>query len=154
LPRQEPATSLTAPTTSPTSPQPDGIAVTSSVSAEARSLADALARWHRDGNAEMALGLLTAHERRFEHGALAVESKVARAKILLALERHAQALVVLDSLSLASLPRADELQIIRGELRAEAGRCREAKADISQVMVDKTPDDLTRRAARVLAKCP
>ncbi len=130
-------------------PQSEG-----ALSIEARSLAAALARWRRDGNAEAALALLSAHERRFAGGALSVEAKVARAEILLALERRDQALVVLDSLSLARLPRARELGTIRGELRARAGRCQEARTDLARVLVGGGGDDLGKRAARAMASCP
>jgi hypothetical protein len=123
------------------------------LSAEAQSLSAALARWRRDGNAEAALALLDVHERRFTRGALGVEAKVARAEILLALVRRDQALVVLDSLALAGLPRARELETIRGELRAQHGRCQEARADLAPVSVGGN-DDLSRRAARAMATCP
>jgi len=124
------------------------------VSAEAQSLANALARWRRDGNAEAALALLDAHERLFVHGALSVEAKVAQAEILLALGRRDQALVVLDSLHLASLPRVRELRTLRGELRAQAGRCRDAHTDLSHVILDTATDDLGKRASLAMAKCP
>jgi hypothetical protein len=131
------------------SPLPEG-----ALSVEARSLADALARWRRDGNAEAALALLATHERRFPSGALWVESRVARAEILLALSRREQALAVLDSLGLANLPRARELQTLRGELRAQAGRCQDARADLSPVLSRTATDDFGKRAARALATCP
>jgi hypothetical protein len=128
--------------------------VESPFSAEARSLANALARWRRDGQGEAALALLVAHERRFPRGGLSVESRIARAEILLALDRRDQALAVLDSLTLTGLPRARELETLRGELRAHAGRCREARADLSRVVAGNEADDLSRRAARALAICP
>lgn len=128
--------------------------VEGALSVEARSLADALARWRRDGDAQAALALLAAHDRRFPHGALGVESKVARAEILLALERRGQALAVLDALVLQGLPRARELATLRGELRAQAGRCREARADLRGVLKDRAGDDLGRRASLALATCP
>jgi hypothetical protein len=124
------------------------------LSVEARSLADVLARWRRGGDAEAALALLSAHDRRFPHGALWIESRVARAEILLGLSRKAQALAVLDSLTLTSLPRARELETVRGELRAQAGRCREARSDLLQVMARSKSDELGQRAARALATCP
>jgi hypothetical protein len=126
----------------------------SALSAEARSLADALARWRRDGQGEAALALLVAHERRFPQGGLSVESRIARAEILLALDRRDQALAVLDSLTLTGLPRARELETLRGELRAHAGRCRDARSDLSRVVASGGADDLSRRAARALAACP
>jgi len=124
------------------------------LSAEARSLADALARWRRDGQGEAALALLVAHERSFPQGGLSVESRIARAEILLALDRRDQALAVFDSLTLTGLPRARELETLRGELRAHAGRCGDARSDLSHVVAGGGADDLSRRAARALAACP
>lgn len=144
-PRQEPP--------SPLSPSLDSTLREGGGSSEAQSLSAALARWRRDGNAPAALALLAAHEKRFAHGALAVESKVARAEILLALAQRDQALGVLDALGLASLPRARELETIRGELRAQRGRCQEARADFARVLAGGD-DDLSKRATRALATCP
>jgi hypothetical protein len=124
------------------------------LSVEARSLADALASWRRDGKAEAALALLAVHQRRFPHGALWVESQVARAEILLALARSEQALAVLDSLTLANLPRARELQTLRCELRAQAGRCQDARADLIRVLSTTASDELGKRASRALSACP
>lgn len=124
------------------------------LSMEARSLADALARWRRDGKAEAALALLGVHQRSFPHGALWVESQVARAEILLVLGRSGQALAVLDSLALANLPRARELQTLRGELRAQAGRCQEARTDLGRVVSSIGSDDLDKRASHALLACP
>jgi hypothetical protein len=139
----------------PASPSPSEIAPSEgALSIEARSLADALARWRRDGNARAALALLGAHDQRFPHGALAVESKVARAEILLALRRGDQALAVLDSLVLQGLPRARELAAIRGELRAQTGRCREARVDLLNVLRDTASDELGKRATLALGQCP
>ena len=123
-------------------------------SSEARSLSEALASWRRNDDAEGALALLEAHESRFAHGAFAVEAKVARAEILLSLGRRPQALLVLDSLSLAALPRARELQTVRGELRSQAGRCQEAREDLSRVLTENGSDELGQRASRAFTKCP
>jgi hypothetical protein len=130
-------------------PAPEG-----ALSVEARSLASALARWRSDGRAEEALSMLAEHDRHFLHGALSIEAKVARAEILLSLSRRGQALAVLDSLALSTLPRARELQTLRGELRAQAGRCAEARADLVRVMLITDADELGQRAARALAICP
>ena len=97
------------PSAAPRAPLAEAPPVESALSAEARSLADALARWRRDGQAEAAL---------------------------------------------AGLPRARELETLRGELRAHAGRCRDARADLSPVLASGGTDDLSRRAARALATCP
>lgn len=133
---------------------PEGVLSEGALSVEARSLADALARWRREGKAEQALAMLAEHDRRFPLGALGIESKVARAEILLGVGRKAQALAVLDTLVLGSLPRARELETLRGELRAQVGRCAEARADLEHVLSVNRNDDLGRRAARGLASCP
>ncbi len=143
-----------SPSLLPPSPSHESAAKDSPLSAEARSLADALARWRLDKKGEAALKLLDAHDRRFARGALSVESKVARAEILLALARRDQALAVLDSLGLARLPRAREMETVRGELRAEVGRCREARADLQHVLLSTPGDELGRRATAALARCP
>lgn len=139
---------------SPTSADIESAEAEGALSIEARSLADALARWRHDGKAEAALALLTVHERRYPQGALSVEARVARAEILLALSRKEQALAVLDSLTLTSLPRARELATLRGELRAQAGRCQDARADLARVLSSTATDDLGQRATRALAVCP
>ncbi|HEX7505767.1 MAG TPA: hypothetical protein VF550_03275, partial [Polyangia bacterium] len=76
------------------------------------------------------------------------------AEILLALGRGSQALVVLDSLNLAQLPRARELQTIRGELRGQLGRCQESREDLSLVVLTTSVDELGQRAIRAIVKCP
>lgn len=122
--------------------------------AEAQSLADAMARWRRAGDGAAALTLLEAHDKRFPAGVLGVEAKVARAEILLALGRGSSALAVLDVLTLDDLPRGRELATVRGELRAWAGRCGDARADLAKVRSLGAGDGLGMRAAAALAKCP
>lgn len=137
-----------APTSRPVTVQP------SAAGAEARSLAEALERWRRQGRADAALSLLDEHDRRFPRGLLHVESRVARAEILLALGRTLPALGVLDGLNLSGLPRSRELETLRGDLRAQAGRCSDARADLNTVLKLGRDDELGRRAARALRLCP
>jgi hypothetical protein len=153
-PRPEPSSSSESPGMAAPSAGLSTSPAEGPLSVEARSLAAALARWRRDRDGEAALALLGAHDRRFPHGAFSVESKVARAEILLALARRGEALAVLDSLSLVSLPRARELQTLRGELRANAGRCRDARQDLTAVLASTATDELGRRASRAIARCP
>ncbi len=133
-----------APTARPAAVQP------SAAGAEAQSLAEALERWRRQGRAEAALSLLDEHDRRFPRGLLHVESRVARAEILLALGRTLPALGVLDGLNLSGLPRSRELEALRGDLRAQAGRCSDARADLNAVLKHGRDDELGRRADRAL----
>lgn len=153
-----PATAVVAPTpTVEPVPAPSARPVTaqpSAAGAEARSLSEVLERWRRQGRAEAALTLLDEHDRRFPRGLLHVESRVARAEILLALGRTLPALGVLDGLSLSGLPRARELETLRGDLRAQAGRCGDARVDLNAVLARGREDELGRRAARALRFCP
>lgn len=143
------------PSSEPPCPDPAAVeAQLARLGVEARSLADALERWRRDGNGEAALTLLAGHERRYPRGALWVETRVARAEILLSLSRNPEALAALDSLSLANLPRARELSTLRGELRAQAGRCAEARVDLARVLSSTETDELGKRARRALSSCP
>ncbi|MGI5864592.1 MAG: tetratricopeptide repeat protein [Myxococcales bacterium] len=81
-------------------------------------------RVERDAGA--ALGILDDYDARFPNGVLANEARFARIDALLALGKRAEALEVLEKAQLGELPRHGELRVLRGELLAEAGRCREA----------------------------
>ena len=98
---------------------------------EARLLADARTRLQAEHDARGALALVAEHKQRFPKGALVVEARVTEVESLVTLGRRAEALAVLDALSLDKLPRAAELGVLRGELRAEAGRQRDAIADFA-----------------------
>ena len=98
--------------------------------------------------------LLEAYERRYPTGHMRIEARALRAEIYLAQGRDDAALAVLDVISLSGLPRARELETVRGELRVKAGRCREARADLGSVLEAGTTDGLARRATRALAHCP
>ncbi len=104
--------------------------------------------------AATALALLAAHEQRYPSGHMRLEARVLRAEIYLAQGHSDAALSVLDVISLAGLPRARELATVRGELRAKAGRCTEAKADLGNVLESSLTDELARRATQALAQCP
>jgi hypothetical protein len=95
-------------------------------------LADALAHLHAEGDAKGALDLLAEHRRRFPHGALRSEARVAEVEALLSLDRRSDALRVLDGLDVGRMPRGAELGVLRAELRAQAGRCADAIADFDR----------------------
>ncbi|HJX66591.1 MAG TPA: hypothetical protein VJ860_21855 [Polyangia bacterium] len=122
--------------------------------AESHSFASVIEPWHRTHNASVALALLDAHERRYPHGHMHVETRVLRAEIYLAQDRESEALAVLDSLALAGLPRGRELQVVRGELRIKAGRCPEGKRDLGDVLEKGVADPLAERALRAIHHCP
>jgi outer membrane PBP1 activator LpoA protein len=126
----------------------------SPIVAQSRSFAAALERWHRDHDATAALAALDAHEQRFPSGELRVEGQLLRAEILLAGGQEREGLALLDSLSLASLPRARALRTVRGELRVKFGRCAEGRADLDAILAERDSDPLAQRARQALVKCP
>ena len=125
-----------------------------SIVPESQSFATVIESWHRQHDAGNALVLLDAHEQRYPAGHIRLETRVLRAEIYLAQGRKALALSVLDGMSLSGIPRARELQTLRGELRAQAGRCQEARSDLSGVLETSVADDLAKRATQTLAHCP
>jgi outer membrane PBP1 activator LpoA protein len=139
----------------PRSSPPEPIAATpeNPIVAESRSFASALALWHRDHDAAAALAALDAHDRRFPAGQIQLEARVLRAEILLAGNRDHEALALLDQLALAGLPRARELRTVRGELRIQAGRCADGKADLQAVLANGDLDGFAQRARRAIAAC-
>lgn len=122
--------------------------------AESQSFASVIGPWHRTHNASATLTLLDAHERRYPSGHMRLESRVLRAEIYLAQGREGAALAVLDSLSLSGIPRARELQTVRGELRIKAGRCAEGTRDLGEVLEKGVADALAKRAAQAMSHCP
>jgi hypothetical protein len=124
------------------------------VVAESRAFATVIESWRRQRDAGTALVLLAAYDQRYPSGHMRLEARVLRAEIYLVQGKSDAALSVLDVISLAGLPRARELATVRGELRAKAGRCREAKADLGNVLESSLTDALARRATQALAHCP
>jgi len=121
---------------------------------ESRSFATVIESWHHQHDAGIALALLDAHQRRYPAGHMRLEAGVLRAELYLAQGQNALALSVLDGMSLSGIPRARELQTLRGELRVKAGRCREARSDLGGVLETNTADGLAKRATHALAHCP
>jgi hypothetical protein len=118
-----PAPVVAAPTPAP-APPPE-----SALSKESRALSDAVRLLRRDRDAAGALAALDEYRARWPRGVLRPEAEVARVDALLSLGRRGDALVALESVDVAGLPRARELTVVRGELRAEAGRCKQAARD-------------------------
>jgi len=121
---------------------------------ESRSFSSALARWHRDHDAEGALEALDAYDRRFPRGQIQVEARILRAEVLLSRGREGEGLAALDQVPLSGLPRGRELATVRGELRVKHGRCVEGRRDLSDVLAKGSADGLGRRAARAIRLCP
>jgi hypothetical protein len=109
-------------------PPPSPIAV------EQALLGDILRSLRKQRDPRAALALLEEHAKRFPGTVLAPEAAMLRVEALLGLGRNAEALSDLDRLSLGSMPNRDERLVLRGELRASAGRWREAREDFETLL--------------------
>jgi hypothetical protein len=121
--------------------------------AEAELLSRAVARLRRDRDPGGALAIVEEYRTAFPDGALRPDVARAQIEILLELDRREEALVVLDSMQ---LPDGDaELRVLRGELRAAAGRCDQALLDFAPMLAagDPKTGPLDERALYGRASC-
>ncbi len=145
------STLLTMPS-SGTDPHPRP-SLASAPAVESRILAQAIRKLRVDGDAAAALALLDEHRARFPRGELAVEALLSRVAALRLLDRTTEALALLDGAGLEVLPRGRELRVLRGELRALAGRCAEASTDFEQTLAEDPSGELGERALYGRASC-
>jgi hypothetical protein len=95
---------------------------------QSQLLDEALGRL-RAGDGGGALAILDGYRLRFGGGTLTAEVDVARLRALVLLGRRREALALVDGWSLDDWARGAELYVVRGELRAEAGRWPQALGD-------------------------
>jgi hypothetical protein len=101
---------------------------------EAGMVASALSQLRQQGDPRAALVTLEAYARAFPHGVLEAEASRTRLEALIRLDDRKGALALLDAMpGLSAEPGTDPL-LTRAELRAAAGRFREALADFTQVV--------------------
>ena len=122
-------------------------------SEEARLLGVAIRRLRRDRDARGALSALDERAREFPRGELGAEADLVRVEALLALDNRDAALHLLDGRELTAGPRARQALALRGELRAEAGRCAEAVADLERAIGASSDDNLAERGLFARASC-
>ena len=82
-----------------------------------------------------ALAALDEYRTHYPHGRMFIEAEVLRVDALAAMKNTSEALSVLDGLDFAQMPGGLARQLQRGELRAVAGRYREAEADFAYVLI-------------------
>ena len=121
-----PPTSLTMPVPSVDPPTEE-----SALAIESRLLGLALRELRQTHDAKQALVRLDEYTARFPSGLLKVEAQAARVDALMLLGRRDEALGLLEHATFTRLPRGGELTVLRGELRAASGRCREALSDFA-----------------------
>jgi hypothetical protein len=127
---------------------------------DARALAAAMRRLRVDGDAAGALAVLDEGAARWTTGSFAPEAAALRVEALLALGRESAALAALEALPLSALPRGDEWRVVRGELRAQAGRWAGAAADFGAAIGtlaalatdDRGADGAVERSSRLLER--
>jgi hypothetical protein len=112
---------------------------------EERLLAAAIRALRAKTDPPSALAALDEYRNHYPHGRLFVEAEVLRVDALAALKNTFEALRVLDGLDFAQMPGGLARQLQRAELRAAAGRYREAEADFANVLVRARSQDLDVR---------
>jgi hypothetical protein len=119
---------------------------------EAHVLARAISHLRGDHDAAAALDDLADYDRRFPNGLLEPEVLRIRTEALLDVGRDHEALTRLDDSAADALTRP--LRLLRGELRARAGRCDEALRDLGPLADEsQTPSALAGRALYARASC-
>lgn len=119
----------------------------SGLAAESRLLGVALHQLRQERDGAAALRSLELYTQRFPGGLLAEEAQAARLDALLLLDHRSEALQLLDRTQFQRLGRGGELRVVRGELRAAAGRCREALTDFAAVLGTAPPPPLVAERA-------
>ncbi|HEY7374594.1 MAG TPA: hypothetical protein VIF57_20695 [Polyangia bacterium] len=101
---------------------------------EAALIAEALVDLRRRHDARAALARLDRHAREFPHGVLETEALRTRVEAVIQLGDLKTALALLDDKRVTTEALGADLTLTRAELRAAAGRFREALADFGQVV--------------------
>ncbi len=107
----------------------------------------------REGRAEDALTRLAAYRETYPSGLLYREALLTQISALIALDRAPEALALLDRTPLDTHPRALELTVLRGELRAQSGRCSEAMEDFETALARGVEPRIATRAHAGMARC-
>jgi hypothetical protein len=126
------------------------------LSDESHLLHSALEKLSLRGDAVGALVLLDTYRVRFPNGLLAREASVARLDALLRLGDTREALALLDGAAdtdFNGYPRAGHLRVLRGELLAQSGRCREAEGIFTTALGDPQAGQSTEHALYGRASC-
>jgi hypothetical protein len=109
-------------------------------------LAAAVRALRAETDPRSALVALDEYRVHYPHGRLFVEAEVLRVDALFALNETPAVLRVLDGLDFAHMPGGLDRQLQRGQLRAAAGRHREAEADFASVLLQARSLEVIERA--------
>jgi hypothetical protein len=117
---------------------------------EARMMAQALAQLRQAHDPRGALTILDEYALAFPQGRLAAEALRARLEAVIQLHDLKSALALLDQRPTFAEPLGADLLLMRAELRANVGRCREAVLDFSQILAGSTVRASNGAAERAL----
>ena len=120
--------------------------------AEAALVVDALHELREEKSPRAALDSLDEHTKRFPRGRLMHEAAVVRLEALTAMGEREKALAALEGGLPALAPLGRSALILRGELRAGAGRLEGARDDFEAAWAFGGKDDLAARALFGLAR--
>jgi tetratricopeptide (TPR) repeat protein len=124
----------------------------SSLAEESRLLAIAFDQLRARHDFNGALATLRLYDARFPDGKLRSEALRTRLDALTGLGNWVAALDLLDH-ALDERALSPELRVLRGELRAGAGRCAEATQDLDRALTGSGPGRLAERALYARASC-
>lgn len=125
----------------------------SALALESRLLGLALRELRQTRDAKQALIRLDEYASRFPSGLLKEEAQAARVDALMVFGRRQDALVLLDQATFTRLPRGGELTVLRGELRAASGRCRDALPDFAASVEASSTAEVAERGLYGQAMC-
>lgn len=127
-------------------PPPSPPVEESALAIESRLLGQALLALRQQHDPKLALQRLDDYAGRFPAGSLHAEAQAARVDALILIGKQSDALAILEKTSFARLPRGGELTVLRGELRAASGRCRDALSDFAHIAETRAQGDVAERA--------
>jgi hypothetical protein len=143
--KSETSVAVTEPPVSPAPALAPAEAEESALAVESRLLGLALRELRQTHDARQALVRLDEYSARFPAGLLNEEAQAARVDALLLLGRRAEALTLLEKTTFTRLPRGGELTVLRGELRAASGRCRDALPDFAASVSNGSTAEVAER---------
>ncbi len=123
------------------------------IAAEANLVGAALRALRQDNSPARALALLDRYAAQFPAGALGAEATLARVDSLRRLGHDQPLRELLEERPITKMPRARELQVLRGELRLRAGHPLHAASDFDAILAGSADDDLGARALYGRASC-
>jgi tetratricopeptide (TPR) repeat protein len=154
--RTRPVRPRPAPRVAIVAPRPERavpVAAPSALADESALLGRALGQLRRQNNPAAALATLDDYEGRFPRGVMAFEALAARVEALVKLGRTEVALGRLDAVAPVTLAKSPALRVVRGELRARAGRLAAAIEDFDVALGREGGGDLFERALYGRGSC-